>query len=68
MTTFMGIAIFPPVMGAVIDMSAGLPDWMAYRRAFLICLVAAVIGLGLALCMKETRCRNIYGDLRRRKK
>ncbi|MGC9372338.1 MAG: MFS transporter [Thermovirgaceae bacterium] len=68
MTTFMGIAIFPPVMGAVIDMSAGLPDWMAYRRAFLICLAAAVIGLGLALCMKETRCRNVYGDLRRQKK
>jgi len=68
MTTFMGIAIFPPVMGAVIDMSAGLPEWMAYRRAFLICLVAAVVGLGLALCMKETRCRNVYGELRRQKK
>jgi hypothetical protein len=41
---------------------------MAYRRAFLICLVAAVVGLGLALCMKETRCRNVYGELRQGKK
>ncbi|MGC9490427.1 MAG: MFS transporter [Thermovirgaceae bacterium] len=67
MTIFMGIALFPPIMGAIIDFSADLPVWIAYRRAFIICLVAAVIGLGLALCMKETRCRNIYGDLRRQK-
>jgi MFS family permease len=68
MTTFIGIALFPPIMGAIIDFSADLPVWVAYRRAFLVCLVAAVLGLGLAFCMKETRCRNIYGDLRRQKK
>jgi sugar phosphate permease len=68
MTTFMGIAVFPPFMGAVIDMSARLPEWMAYRRAFLVCLVASVVGLVLAFCMKETRCRNIYAELRREEK
>jgi len=65
MTTFMGIALFPPLMGAVMDLSAGLPAWIVYRRAFMTCFVAAVIGLILASRMKETRCRNIYFEIRR---
>ncbi|HAG23095.1 MAG TPA: MFS transporter [Synergistaceae bacterium] len=65
MTTFMGIALFPPLMGAVMDLSAGLPAWVGYRRAFMTCLVSAVIGLALASRMKETRCRNIYFEIRR---
>lgn len=67
MTTFIGIALFPPIMGAVIDLSVGLPVWVAYRRAFTICFIASIVGLGLAFCMQETRCRNVYFELRRRK-
>lgn len=68
MATFVGIALFPPLMGAVMDFSAGLPLWVAYRRAFIFCLAATAAGLGLAFCMKETRCRNVYAEIHGRKR
>ncbi len=58
---FIGAAIIPVLIGAVIDRyGTQLSSAMLYQRAFLICLVAVAISLGFTLLVKETYCRNIY--------
>lgn len=58
---FIGAAIIPVLIGAVIDRyGAQLSAALLYQRAFLICLVAVAISLGFTLLVKETYCQNIY--------
>jgi sugar phosphate permease len=71
---FVGAALTQGPIGAVLDarwagvMAGGARVYPAeaYRAAFLVCVafMAAAVLVGLAI--KETRCRNIYEELRRR--
>ncbi len=56
---FVGIAAYPPAMGAIIDLLQGYPPAIQYRGAFALCLVGAAAGLALAFRVPETHCRNI---------
>jgi len=56
---FVGIAAYPPAMGAIIDLLQGYPPAIQYRGALALCLVGAVAGLALAFRVPETHCRNI---------
>lgn len=60
---FVGAAFVPVVLGGVIDLYGNrLPMQALYQRAFLVCLVCAVIGWGLGFLVKETNCRNIHHE------
>ncbi|TVQ28468.1 MAG: MFS transporter [Spirochaetaceae bacterium] len=57
---FLGSAIFPVLMGLVLDLlQPGLHISGAYRYALLVCIGGVVLGLIGALLTTETRCRNI---------
>jgi len=62
MITFLGLAIYPPLMGKIIDIFRESGASFAYRNAFLLCLFATALALGLAFLAKETGCRNIYAS------
>lgn len=72
---FLGTSILQPAIGLVLDfrwqgqLAAGVRVYplTAYRQAFLLCLAALLITfIGYAL-MQETRCRNIWDELVRRR-
>lgn len=66
---FLGTALFQPLVGWVIDRSAGgahaarsLDD---YRMGLAVLAAFALLGVGAAFFTRETRCRNVYAELRR---
>lgn len=59
MGVFMGIALFPPLMGKVIDLLSGYDPVVQYRGALSLCFLGALLGLLVALRVPETNCRNI---------
>lgn len=56
---FIGVAAYPPAMGAMIDLLSAYSPAVQYRGALALCLAGAVLGLALAFRVPETRCRNI---------
>jgi len=56
---FIGIAAYPPAMGAMIDLLSSYSPAIQYRGALSLCLAGAVVGLALAFRVPETHCRNI---------
>lgn len=60
MITFLGLAIYPPLMGKIIDIFKASGPAYAYRSAFMFCLLATAVALGLIFLAKETGCKNIY--------
>ena len=60
---FLGAAIIPPILGRVFDTYGGiLEPVVLYQKAFMYCLVAAVISFMFTFLIKETNCKNIYGQ------
>ncbi len=57
--TFLGVALYPPAMGFMIDILQGYPPVIQYRGALALCLAGAAAGLCLVLKVPETYCRNI---------
>jgi sugar phosphate permease len=55
MFPFIGGALFPPVMGFIIDRSLSVAPIMSYKYAFIFCLVAAVVGLISTCFMRDHR-------------
>ncbi len=59
---FLGAAIIPPILGGVFDKYQGLMEpTQLYQKAFMYCLIAAVISFVFTFFIKETNCKNIYG-------
>ncbi|MDO9509098.1 MAG: MFS transporter [Thermovirgaceae bacterium] len=59
MGSFIGIAAFPPVMGAIIDLLSPCAPVVQYKGALMLCFAGAVIGLLLSFMVPETNCRNV---------
>ena len=60
---FLGAAIIPPILGRVFDTYKGvLEPTMLYQKAFMYCLIAAAISFIFTFFVKETNCKNIYGQ------
>lgn len=60
---FLGSGLIPVAMGVVLDTFGGVE---AYRAALLVCIAALIAGVIAASLVTETRCRNIYFQLRER--
>jgi sugar phosphate permease len=61
---FLGVAILQPVVGWILDRSAGAPALVGYQKAAGLLALVALIGVVAAFRLRETRCRNIYAELR----
>lgn len=60
----LGAAIVPFLFGKVLDKYANiLGNQQLYNKAFVICLVSAVIGYVSLFFIKETNCKNIYNNV-----
>ena len=59
MGVFLGIAIFPPIMGMVIDLLSGHGPEIQYRGALFICFLGSLLGMIFAFRVPEPHCRNI---------
>ena len=65
---FLGGAIYQVMLGKILDLNwdqvivdgVRIYPLHAYRVAFLVCFVTALMGIGAGLLVKETRCRNVY--------
>lgn len=56
---FLFAAIIQPLIGYALNSDYSIAS---YNKAFLICLVAAVIAVFSTFLIKETNCKNIYKD------
>lgn len=61
---FLGGALLQPLVGWVLDHSAGLPPAEAYRRALVLLALTSLIGVIGAFRLRETHCRNVWTDRR----
>lgn len=62
---FLGGAVLPTMIGSVFDTYVGIWSYQEiYQRAFLYCFIAVLIGFIATFFVKETRCKNIYFDLK----
>ena len=60
---FFGAAIFPPILGIVIDRyKDSMFPIMVYQKAFMYCFFAVVIANIILIFVKETNCSNVYVD------
>lgn len=57
--TFLSMAIFPPAMGAIMDLLSPYSTAVQYRGALMFCFVAVFAGLSLSFMVPETNCRNV---------
>lgn len=62
---FIGTALLQPAVGWILDLSAAAPVLEGYRRAAGVLALVALIGAVAAFRLRETRCRNIYAELRK---
>ncbi len=63
---FLGTAIFQPLVGWVLDSGGGVEALDDYRRAAAVLAAVALAGVVPAFFVRETRCRNVYAELRGR--
>lgn len=56
---FLGLAAFPPAMGAIIDLLSPYSPVVQYRGALMLCFAGAFMGLLLSFMVPETNCRNV---------
>lgn len=62
---FLGGAVLPTMIGRVFDNYVGVWTYQEiYQRAFLYCFIAVLIGFIATFFVKETRCKNIYFELK----
>jgi sugar phosphate permease len=61
---FLGTALLQPGVGWILDLSGELPVLDAYRRAAGVLALVALAGVVAAFRLRETRCRNVYAELR----
>jgi len=61
---FLSVALLQPAVGWIIDHSAGVPAPEAYRSAATLLGAVALAGVLAAFRLRETRCRNVYAELR----
>lgn len=59
---FLGTALFQPLVGAVLDRSAGGVPLDSYRGAAALLAVIALAGVVAAFRIRETCCRNVYAE------
>ena len=59
---FLGGALLQPLVGWVLDHSAGLPVAEAYQRALGLLAVTSFIGVVGAFRLRETHCRNVWSE------
>ena len=59
-----GSAVIPVITGAFIDeyLAMGITGGLLYRKAFLLCLGLHIVALIVTFFIKETHCKNIYGQ------
>ena len=57
---FLGTALFQPLVGAVLDRSAGDAAIDSYRSAAAVLAVIALTGVASGFLLRETRCRNVW--------
>lgn len=62
---FLGTALLQPGVGWILDHSGQLPVLDAYRRAAGVLALVALAGVVAAFQLRETRCRNIFAELRK---
>ena len=61
---FLGVALLQPLVGWIVDRSAGSPALEGYRMAAGLLALVALVGVIAAFRLRETRCRNVYAELR----
>ena len=61
---FLGTALLQPMVGWILDLSAAAPVLVGYRRAAGLLALVALLGVVAAFRLRETRCRNVYAELR----
>lgn len=59
---FAGAALLQPLVGWVLDLSAGAPALEGYRRAAGLLALVALVGVVAAFQLRETRCRNVWAE------
>jgi sugar phosphate permease len=62
---FLGTALFQPMVGWILDRGGAASVLEGYRHAAGLLAVIALIGVVAAFQLRETRCRNIYAELRK---
>jgi sugar phosphate permease len=62
---FLGTALFQPMVGWILDHGGAAPVLDSYRRAAGLLAVIALIGVVAAFRLRETRCRNVFAELKR---
>ncbi len=62
MGVFVGIAAYPPAMGAVIDFFSSCSPIVQYRWALFLCFAGAAAGFILSFAVPETGCQNVAAD------
>ena len=61
---FLGVALLQPLVGWILDRSAGSPVLVGYQGAVGLLALVALVGVIAAFRLRETRCRNVYAELR----
>ena len=61
---FLGTALFQPLVGWVLDRSSAGTILEGYRNGATLLAIVALVGVVAAFRLRETRCRNIYAELR----
>ena len=59
---FLGTALFQPMVGWVLDRAGTGAPLDAYRVAAALLAAIALCGVVAAFRIRETRCRNVYGE------
>jgi MFS family permease len=59
---FAGAALLQPLVGWILDLSAGAPALVGYRRAAGLLALVTLVGVVAAFRMRETRCRNVWAE------
>ncbi len=63
---FFGTIVLPPIIANVfVKYGNTLPSVELYQKAFIIVLIATVIGFVSSLFTKETKCKNIYMEIKK---
>ena len=62
--TFLATALLTTGMGSMIDRYSHLPPEVQYQKAFLLCLISALLALGGGIFLPETWCRNVERKIR----
>jgi MFS family permease len=61
---FLGVALLQPLVGWILDRSAGSPVLVGYQWAAGLLALVALVGVVAAFRLRETHCRNVYAEFR----